>query len=90
MIRTVLIVSSNRRVSSFEQREAFWLSFGKIVISHFSGHSSEDNNVSDYSDSEISTDTMDDLEDVFDDFEGDFDILTVYEAGYDADSEDDD
>ena len=90
MIRTVLIVSSNRRVSSFEQREFFWLSFGRFVKSHFSGHSSEDYNVSDYSDTDTSIDTIDDLEDVFDDFEGDFDILTVYEAGYDADSEDDD
>ena len=100
MIRTVMFVSS-RRDSSFEERESFWLSFGRFVRTHFSRHSSEDNetdysdsfsseeNETDYSDSFSSTDTMDDLDDIFDGIEGDFDDITIYESGYEADSEDD-
>ena len=85
MIRTVMFVSS-RRDSSFEERESFWLNFGRFVRTHFSRHSSEDNET-DYSDSFSSTDTMDDLDDIFDGIEGDFDDITIYESGYEADSE---
>ena len=76
------------RADNFQQRESFWLSFGRFVQKHFSSHSSKDNE-SDYSDSESFTDTMDDLEDIFDEFEGDFDEITIFETGYDGDSEDD-
>ena len=74
------------RASSFHQRESFWFNFGRVIKNHLSNHSSKDNEV-DYSES--SSDTMDDLEDIFAEFDGDFDDITIFETGYDADTEDD-
>ena len=88
MIRAIRF-SYTIRAENFRLRESFWLSFGRFVKNHFSSHSSKDNE-SYYSDSESFTDTMDDLEDIFNEFEGDFDEITNFETGYDGDSEDDD
>lgn len=73
-------------MNSFQQRDLFWVSFGRIVKNHFSKYNYEDNDTY----SETLTDTMDDIDDIFDEFDGDFDIITINESGYDADSEDDD
>ena len=88
MIRTLTFISASKEISSFQRRDAFWVSFGRFIIKHLSSHSSDEYE-SVYTDSESYTDTMDDLDDIFDEVEGDFDIQTIYEAGYDADSEDD-
>ncbi len=101
MIHTFGLTYSNKD-RDFYQRESFWICFGRVDKKLLSSHSSEDNesdysdlesynsedNESDYSDLEIFTDTMDDLEDIFAEIEGDFDEFSIYETGYDADSED--
>ena len=71
------------KVSNFQQRKSFWVSFGKFVKNHLPNHSSKDN------ESDSFTDTIDDLDDIFDEFDGDFDEISIFETGYDADSEDD-
>ena len=75
---------------NFQQKEFFWVSFGRFIKKRFSSSSNHSSNISNDSVySETLTDTMDDLDDIFDNFDGDFDETTIHEAGYDADSEDD-
>jgi len=85
MIHTLMIASSNKKINNYEHKNSFWLNFGRFIKNHFSNHSSDD-----YTDTESSSDTMFDLDDIFDEFEGDFDEMTIYENGYDGDSEDND
>lgn len=100
MIHTFGFTYSNKG-RDFYQRESFWICFGRVDKKLLSNHSSEDNetdysdlkfyssedNETNYSDSESFTDTMDDLEDIFAEFDGDFDEFTIFEDGYEADTE---
>ena len=68
-----------------------WIKLGRFVKNHLSNRGSKDDK-SDYSGSESFADTMDDLDDIFNKYDGDFDESTIFDDdydGYDGDSEDD-